>query len=98
MQMEPANPLRRLRWKRARSPLAIAPLVVLMACGGGGGGEDRSSGGSGDTTAQTAAPLTAADSDVPLVGNLIADCGETGVALADTLIDDVNSIAALPVA
>jgi hypothetical protein len=70
--------------------------MLLAACGGGGGGGGGDGDGGGPTVEERLAPLTAAQSDVPLVGNLIADCGETGVAVADSLVDTVNGLDALP--
>jgi hypothetical protein len=77
----------------------VVPLVIFTGCSGGGGG-----GGDGvdnpDPTGNTAQPLNAAGSDVPVVGELIADCNTIGVGIVDTVIDAVNDLVgdALPTA
>ena len=85
------NPLRS-RWM-------LLPLLLLAACGGGGGGsEGEGDDGGSAAPGQRPAALTAASGDVPLVGNLIADCGESGVAVAESLIGTANGLGALPLA
>ncbi len=76
-----------------RNGVGAMMMLLLVACGGGNG-EDGLPGNA--ATRANLAPLTAAGDDVPLVGNLIADCGESGVALADGLIETVNGLGALP--
>lgn len=63
--------------------------VALAACGGGGGSGDGT--GTDDPGVVTQpAPLTHAATDVPLVGELVADCADTGIAIADSVIDTVT--------
>lgn len=77
--------------------LAIAPLALLVACGGGSGG-----GTTTDTTPQTQNPptVTAALTQVPLGGDVVADCTQTGTGVIDSVINAVSALtgASLPTA
>jgi len=84
-------PFRNRRSRITRASFALVPLALFAACGGGGGGA-----GASDAPAQKVAGLTSAAGQVPVVGDLIADCRDSGVAVADSLIDGVNSLGALP--
>jgi hypothetical protein len=78
--------------------LAIAPLALLVACGGGSGGGTTST----DPQPQAQQPVTVTNAvnSVPVGGDVVADCAETGIGVIDLVIDAVDSIlgSSLPVA
>ena len=88
--------MRKMKWTKAA--LALGPLVLVAACGGGGDGSSTST--TPQTTVNSPATTTAAISDVPLAGEVVADCSTNGVGLVDTVISAVNAIggSSLPVA
>lgn len=84
-----------------RGTMLVVPFLLLAACGGGGGGSDDGSPiDDPSPDGSTAAPLTDAASGVPVVGEIVADCVDTGVGLVDTLIDAVSDLTGdtLPIA
>jgi hypothetical protein len=65
--------------------MVFVPLALLTACGGGDG---SSSSNQNDNLPPS---LNAAISTVPLAGELIADCADTGVGVIDSVIDAVKA-------
>lgn len=76
-----------------RMGILATPLLVLVACGGGGGGDDTDAPG-GSTNpppgGSAAAPLTDAAAGVPIVGELVADCGNVGIGSVELVVDGVG--------
>jgi hypothetical protein len=79
-----------------RMGILAAPLLMLVACGGGGGGSATDAPGGNDDPVpggSAAAPLTDAAAGVPVVGELVADCGDTGVGVVDLVVDAIDGVA-----
>lgn len=79
-------------WKATVTALALAPMIVFTACGDGGGGGIGTSSGS-NANASLPPPVNATVTSVPLVGNVVADCANTGVGVVDQIINTVNALA-----
>ncbi len=78
--------------KKSTAVLTAASFALFTACNGGGGG------GAGTTTNPTTTefPPTVSNvvAEIPLVGEVLADCTHTGIAVVDSIIDTVNDSAA----
>src|ERR1700751_4172222 len=79
--------------------LACVPLALAVACGGGGsGGSGSSTTGNDQQGDNLPASTTSAITSVPLAGDMLADCTNQGVGLADSIVNALNAIGTLPVA
>lgn len=58
--------------------LGVSPLALLVACSGGGGGG----------TGVESSALTSAVSDVPVAGQFLAECVETGTAVIEGFVQE----------
>lgn len=83
-----------------KAALLTAPFLMLVACGGGGGGggDEAEATNPPPASGSAAAPLSDAAAGVPVVGELVADCTDSGVGLVDLVVDAVDGVSgdALP--